>query len=158
MADHYIHIGINTDNISKVGKELTTELSPTTGVLISPKSKLDLLNPTFEIQYNESYLTCNYVDATSFLGRKYFAKCATEPGGRMLIMCTVDPLSSFDLSKCPVTVLRNGGVGAPTKMQDTKFPVIPNEQEIEQTVSVNNGLSPDGQACYVVTVIGGPIT
>ena len=64
-------------------------------------------------------------------------------------------MSSFDLSGCPITVLRNGGIGAPTKIQDNKFPIIPNEETIDQIPVANSHLTANGSGCYVLQVIGG---
>lgn len=150
-----IKLGYTTANSKAVGKTYT-EVTPTGGIPIAPTSTIDQLNPVFVIDYNANYLNINYCEA-SFLGRKYFAKCHYETGNRMTIECEVDYLSSFDLSKCQITALRNGGIGKPTKIQDNKLPVLTTEQEIEQTVAINDSITPHGTNCYVITVIGGEI-
>lgn len=149
----YIEIGITNDNNNKVNKSVNWQ-SPPGGVLIDPKSTLDVIKPVFIINNNPAYLTCNYVKA-SFLNRQYFARITLDTGGRMIVTCSVDVLSSFDLSECEMTVLRSEQEAAPTKIQDGKLPVIPNEQIIEQTVSENSALTPYGTECYIITVIGG---
>lgn len=153
----YIKIGTTTDNIMKLNKSYT-EASPSGGIEIDPTSRIDLINPEFIINYNSNYLTCNYVEA-SFLGnRKYFAKVSVENGKRMILTCTVDFLSSFDLRNCPVTVVRNGGIGEPTKIQDTKFPVLPNTETVDQVPISHEAFTPYGERCYVLQCIGGAVS
>lgn len=150
-----ITLGVTSDNKNKVDKTYTT-LSPQGGVLIDPTSKIDLINPVFLINYDAAYLTCNYVEA-SFLGRKYFAKVSVETGKQMIITCSVDVLSSFSLGNCKITVLRNGDLGAPTKIQDSKYPILTSEETIDQVPISNADLQvPIGYASrYVLQVIGG---
>jgi hypothetical protein len=149
----YIEIGTTNDNNNKVNKSVEWK-SPSGGVLIDPKSTLDVIKPVFIINNNPAYLTCNYVKA-SFLNRQYFARITLDTGGRMIVTCSVDVLSSFDLSECELTVLRSEQEAAPTKIQDGKLPILPNEQTVQQTVSENPGLTPYGTECYIITVIGG---
>ena len=153
----YIHIGTTSDNVMKVNKTYI-ESSPTDGVEIDPTSRIDIIKPEFIINYNSNYLTCNYVEAPFLGGRKYFAKIAVENGKRMIITCTVDFLSSFDIRNCPLTVVRNGGLGAPTKIQDSKFPVLPNTETVKQVPIAHTALTPYGERCYVLQCIGGAIT
>ena len=150
-----IDICKTSDNVLKYNKSYTT-LSPVGGVSIDATQSIDQINPTFIINYDPTYIECNYVVA-SFLGAAYFATPIVEPGKRITLKCSIDPLS-YNLDSCPGTVLRNGGIGKPTKMQDTKLPIITNEQTITQTVSANEALTPYGDKCYVLTVIGGAIT
>lgn len=153
----YIHIGTTSDNVMKVNKTYI-ESSPTGGVEIDPTSRIDIIKPEFIINYNSNYLTCNYVEAPFLGGRKYFAKIAVENGKRMIITCTVDFLSSFDIRNCPLTVVRNGGLGVPTKIQDSKFPVLPNTETVKQVPIAHTAFTPYGERCYVLQCIGGAIT
>lgn len=129
-----IDVGYTTENPSKVDKSYTSLLSSGESVSISPLSTINQLNPVFIIDYDSRFLNANYVVAT-FLSRKYFCTVSIDTAGRMVLSCKVDPLSSFDLSECPVTVTRNGGIGAPTKIPDNKLPVIPNVVEVKSTIA-----------------------
>lgn len=151
-----IRLGITTDNVNKVNKTYT-DLSPVDGIVIEPTSIIDPINPKFIINRDDTYITCNYCEAT-FLGRKYFAKVSVDTGSRMVIDCTVDFLSSFDLRNCPVTVVRNGGIGEPTKIQDTKFPVLPNTETVQQVPISHEAFTPYGERCYVLQCIGGALS
>ena len=151
-----IKIGKTGDNAFKVNKTYT-ELSPQAGVTIHPTSTIDQIRPEFIIDYNSAYLTANYVEA-AFLGRKYFCTVKVDTGTRMILTCEVDYLSSFDLSECPVTVVRNGGLGAPTKIQDTKFPVLPSTETVQQVAIAHEAFTPYGERCYVLQCIGGAVS
>ena len=147
-----IDIGYTTDNNLKVGKAVTW-LTPIGGVTISPLSVIKQLSPVFIIDRNDSYLSANYVNCT-YLGRKYFAKVAVDTAQTMIITCESDPLSSFDLSGCPIQVTRNGGIGKPTDYPDTKYPILPNQKDITSIIRSNPILTANGGA-YILTVIGG---
>ena len=149
----YIKLGYTTENSLSVNKTYT-EVTPAGGVEIAPTSTIDQIKPVFVIAYNSNYININYCEAT-FLGRKYFAKVNYDSGNRMTIECEVDYLSSFDLSECDITAVRNGGIGAPTKIQDNKYPVIPNEETIDQVPVSNSQFTANGTGCYILQVIGG---
>lgn len=145
-----IDIGYTTDNNLKVNKSVTWLQQ---GVSISPLSVIDQLNPVFVIDRNDSFLSANYVSC-SYLGRKYFATVSVDTAQTMTITCKVDHLSSFDLSGCPITVTRNGGIGQPTDYPDTQFPIKPNQKDITSIVRSNSILTVNGGS-YILTVIGG---
>lgn len=145
-----IDIGYTTDNNLKVNKAYTTIQS---GVQIHPTSTISQENPVFIIDYDSRFLNANYV-ICSALGRKYFASVSTDTANRMIITCSCDYLSSFNLSNCPIQVTRNGGIGKPTDYPDTKYPILPNQKEITSIVRSNNILNVNN-GVYVLTVIGG---
>lgn len=141
----------NNDKVDKSYEILASN------ILIDPTSDIDVLNPTFKIDYNSNYIGCNYVCA-QFLGRSYFCTNLLKIGQQMQLQCTVDALSSWDLSNCSLTVLRNGGIGQPSIYPDKKLPVEPNQQTLQQTVATNSALTPNGERCYVLACIGGDIS
>ena len=145
-----IDIGYTTENNLKVNKSYTTIL---TGIQINPLSTISQENPVFVIDYDSRFLNANYV-ICSALGRKYFATVSTDTAGRMILTCSCDYLSSFNLSNCPIQVTRNGGIGKPTKYPDNKYPIYPNIKDITSITRSNSILTANGGA-YVLTVIGG---
>lgn len=148
-----IRLGITTDNVNKVNKTYT-DLSPVDGIVIEPTSIIDPINPKFIINRDDTYITCNYCEAT-FLGRKYFAKVSVDTGSRMVIDCSVDYLSSFTLTNCSITVVRNGGIGAPTKVPDSKLPILTSSEDIQQVPVSNDEFKQLLTYPYVLQVIGG---
>ena len=145
-----IDIGYTTENNLKVNKSYTTILA---GVQIYPTSTISQENPVFVIDYDSRFLNANYV-ICSALGRKYFATISTDTANRMIINCSCDYLSSFNLSNCPIQVTRNGGIGKPTKYPDNKYPIYPNIKDITSITRSNSILTANSGA-YILTVIGG---
>lgn len=145
-----LKIGKTTDNNMKVNKTFSETIDE--NVNIEPTSIVNKLNPVFVVAYDSRYLDANYVYCSG-LDRFYFCIPSVNTGGRVVLTCTIDYLSGVDLSECPITVLRNGD--KPTNIPDNKFPIIPNDETITQTVAVNNDLSPNHEYCYVLTCIGG---
>lgn len=145
----------NPDKYNKTNE--TTVIQP--NVSISPLSTINQLTPVFVIDYDSRFLGANYIIAT-FLGRKYFALISIDTAGRMVIQCKVDYISSFNLSNCPITVTRNGGIGKPTEIPDNKLPIIPNRKKIDSITvfspDINTTFINDTRSLnYVVTVVGG---
>lgn len=130
------------------------------GVNCTPFENIEILNPKISLSYNEFYLSANYVHIPLFNRYYKIFKPIAKVGERIDLECTVDALTSWKtaIEKCKITVLRNGGLGNPTKITDNRFPIIPNEQELKQTVCENSALTPYGEKCYVLTVIGGALS
>lgn len=150
-----INIGKTTDNTYKVNKTFTVVKS---NVRISPLSTINILSPVFVVDYDSRLLGCNYVSAT-FLSRRYMCTVSVDTANRMILSCSVDYLSSFNLANCDITVTRCGGLGAPTEIPDNKLPVIPNRKHIDSITVFNEQLGDfrnDPRALnYVITTIGG---
>lgn len=151
-----IDIGYTTDNTYKVNKTVSYIAQ---GVTIHPLSTVSQLSPVFVIDYDSRFLNANYVRAT-FLGRLYYCTVSVDTAQKMYLSCSVDYLSSFGLSNCPITVTRNGGIGAPTEIPDNKLPVIPNRKKIDSITTfspdINSVFINDPRSLnYVVTVVGG---
>lgn len=151
-----IDIGYTTDNTYKVNKTVSYIAQ---GVSIHPLSTVSQLSPVFVIDYDSRFLNANYVRAT-FLGRLYYCTVSVDTAQKMYLSCSVDYLSSFALGNCPITVTRNGGIGAPTEIPDNKLPVIPNRKKIDSITAfspdINSVFINDSRSFnYVVTVVGG---
>lgn len=128
-----------------------------TGINAVPTDDMSELQPKIVINYDSTYLAANYVYIDLF-GKYYkIDKKAVTIGKKIILECTIDAVMSFysDILNCDITAVRNGGIGQPTKIQDTKFPVLPNKQELMQTVATNSALKNNNEWCYVITVIGG---
>ena len=142
---------------------LVTDKSPVwinSNVPILPTSTLDQRSPTFIIDYSESCLRANYIECPK-LGRKYFIQNkSVDIGKRIVFTCIVDPLSSFDLSNCQISVIRNEGIGAPTPYPDSKLPVYPSKKNIGSIIMEETSqlLNANGNECYVLTIIGSKST
>lgn len=134
-------------NCTQIGADITA----------IPTDDMSELQPKIVINYDSTYLAANYVYIDLF-GKYYkIDKKAVTIGKKIVLECTIDAVMSFyyDILNCDITAVRNGGLGQPTKIQDSKFPVLPNEQELMQTVATNSALNNNNDWCYVITVIGG---
>ena len=138
-----------------------------TDITAIPTDDMSELQPKIVINYDSTYLAANYVYIDLF-GKYYkIDKKSVTIGKKIILECTIDAVMSYfysdaqtgkkGIDQCKITAVRNGGISAPTKIQDTKFPVIPNEQELMQTVATNSALSNNNEWCYVITVIGGDV-
>ena len=146
-----IYVGNNNDNTNKVNKVNTVLKTKE----INPKEIQNLINPTFVVDYDSDILNCNYV-TTDFTDYHYFINSISiNTGGRMVLNCTIDPLSGFDFSNCPITVVRNGGIGEPTKIPDNKLPVKPSTENLYQVPVSNDEFKQLLTYPYVIQVIGG---
>ena len=133
-------------------------------VPLLPTSSIDQRSPEFVIDYRDSFLSANYIECPK-LGRKYYIQNkSVDIGKKIVFSCIVDPLSSFDLSSCKISVIRNEGIGAPTQYIDQKLPVYPSKKNVssivmsQQIVPLNSQLNTSAEDCYLLTVIGGSPT
>ena len=131
---------------------------------ITPFNAVSVTNPDIIIDYSETIQAANYckiswVESGLLNEMWYFCKFTTGNGRRLIVSCERDPLYSFRnaILKCPITVVRNGGIGKPTKITDTKLPVLTSEQELKQTTASNSAIGVNSLHKYIITVIGGEV-
>lgn len=124
-----------------------------------PTDDMSELQPKLVLNYNSDYLVANYVYIALFDRYYKILEKNVTIGKRIIITCIVDAVMSWhtQLLSCDITAIRNGGIAAPTKVQDNKLPIIANEQTLQQTVSVNNSIGNAKEHCYIITVIGGEV-
>ena len=75
------------DDPRKIKKTLTSGLQ----VNVTVKEPLDVMDPVFYVNYNSELESRNYLQA---MGRSYFMRAETEPGGAMRLRCWEDVLYS----------------------------------------------------------------
>lgn len=116
----------NSDDPKKLSKNLTGGIPISS---ITPTESCDLLSPTFILNYNSSYTTCNYIVVGAPFNRSYFiTDMKIDIGKKIVISCSVDVLETYKLSikNCVACITRNEGIGAPTYVPDDKLPLDPN--------------------------------
>ena len=82
-----------SDDPRKLNKTLTGELSVNN---VRPTDIVDLMNPSFILDYNENYITKNYLWADKPFNRFYFiTDMQVDIGKKIIISCTVDVLQTY---------------------------------------------------------------
>lgn len=158
-----LQIGVCNDDPYKINKIFQSSYSPTVNV----KGGTTISNPTFILDYNSGYTTCNYCYYADFNRYYYIADIFMSPGGKAEIVCTSDPLMSFSNEINSLTCYLDR-VGEATKragfITDSNYPIT-NELFVH-----NYGFSVDPfeidpvdsqgnqSANYVLTVLGGGAT
>lgn len=143
-----------TDDQRKAFKNCTnvgTEISAV------PTDDMSELQPKIIINYDENYLSANYVYIALF-GKYYkIDKKAVTIGKKIILECTIDAVMSYysSIVNCNITVVRNGGLGAPTKTPDNKLPIKPSSEDIKQIAVENGEFKALLTYPYVLQVIGG---
>lgn len=125
-----------TDDSRVLNKTLGTAL--TTAKTLTVYDSIDIITPTFVIEYNSTILQATYLYCTE-LNRYYFITgIALDKGGRMILSCSLDVLMTYknQLVNCQCCVLRNEySLG---EVIDEKLPIEPNKVVIEG-VTMSNG-------------------
>ncbi len=134
---------------------------------ITPFNAMSIVNPEIVIDYNTAIQAANYcriswIDSGILSEMWYFCKFRTDNGGRLIVHCERDPLYSFRnyIRHCPITVVRNGGIGAPTKINDNKLPISPNEKTVSQVPVTDYNMTDsklDSTGIYILQCVGGQI-
>lgn len=138
-----------------------TGVSPVneTPITVEPTERVNILNPVFIINYDETLMTCNYLYCDTFDRYYYINGAAVNTAHRLELACSVDVRQSFAaaIQNSKGIILRATSKGSPTKFPDSKLPVNPTEKIITsiELPELNNELDVDGNYCYLLTVMGG---
>ena len=82
-----------SDDPRSLNKSLTNGITVSS---ITPTEGCDLLSPTFILNYNSSYTTCNYLVAGAPFNRSYFINdIQIDIGKKIIISCSVDVLGTY---------------------------------------------------------------
>lgn len=124
----------NSDDPKVLSKTLTGGYSVNS---IIPTEACDILNPTFILNYNSAYTTCNYIVVGAPFNRSYFiTDMKIDIGKKIEITCAVDVLETYkeSIKDCIACVIRNEGIGGPTYVPDDKLPLDPNQKELKSVL------------------------
>lgn len=114
------------DDPRKINKTIHTIAAD---ISCKPAAPFSLLAPRILIDYNASYLACNYVYIPE-LSRYYFAELSLQTGKELLVSCKIDVLNSFNLSGVKMMCVRSQSAGV-NYMPDAKLPVDPNKTYVQ---------------------------
>ena len=124
----------NSDDPKVLSKTLTGGNNVSS---IVPTEACDILNPTFILNYNSAYTTCNYIVVGAPFNRSYFiTDMKIDIGKKIEITCAVDVLETYkdSIKDCIACVTRNEGIGGPTYVPDDKLPLDPNQKELKSVL------------------------
>lgn len=124
----------NADDPKVLGKSLSGG-TPVNSIV--PTEACDILNPTFILNYNPSYTTCNYIVVGAPFNRSYFiTDMKIDIGKKIVISCAVDVLETYkdSIKNCMACVTRNEGIGKPTYVPDDKLPIDPNQKYLKSVL------------------------
>lgn len=144
-----IDIYSTTDDNRVVNKQLTSIASSLT---VRPTETIDIMNPTFIVDYSASYFAANYLYCDT-LGRYYYINnISLETGRRMTLHCSIDVLKTYAnaLPDVVATVIRSASVGRPTPITDKKLPVDPNRYELKSAKFSKSFALDINTACYIL--------
>lgn len=132
---------------------------------IIPTESCDILNPTFILDYKESYTTCNYIVVSSPFNRRYFINdMKISIGKKIEISCAVDVLSTYwnGIKENEVNVVRQENLTEPylpdpeykTFTDFAPFVIMPSNEDISNlVVDIHSESAPK---MYIVSYVGGP--
>lgn len=135
---------------------------------IVPTESCDILNPTFILNYNASYATCNYIIVGSPFNRSYFiTDMKIDIGKKIVISCAVDVLRSYEseIGNIKTTIYRNEDFKtcAPY-VADPEYQVKSGFQYCYETFKDNQGNTPQfsgkdeqGEYRFVLSWVGNEV-
>lgn len=151
-----------TSDDNRVVNKTFTDVS--TALSAVPTADMSILQPVFTVSYNSAYLNANYVYIDLFDRYYKITGKAVTIGEKIVFTCEVDAKTSWykrttgNIKNCDITVVRNGGIGQPTKIPDDKLPVIPNVEDVQTTIAENPDFGEQVLGnCYVITTVNGGV-
>lgn len=105
---------------------------PVTTINATPTEKVNILNPSFIVEYNSNLLNANYCYISELNRYYYITSHNLERGNRLIFNCEVDVLKTYyeQIKNCNATVIRSESEGKPTGIPDKQLPINPNKQEV----------------------------
>lgn len=144
-----INIGNTSDDERVIDKTVT--LSP---VNCEPYNEVDILNPTFLLEYKANLTSCNYLHVPLWNRYYYITDINVMPGNKMTVSCHVDVLKTYapQIRETEAYIDRSGeGSDTGKFLPDAGIP-IDTKSVIKNIRFANN---PFGRGHYVLTVLGG---
>lgn len=121
-----------------------------TNVPIYNKDKIDILEPVFIVDTDNTYLTANYLYCDTMLRYYFFSKPPVLlTGGKMAIYCTIDVLMTYKdgIKNSNGVIMRQS---KPTDINDSKYPL--SEESWLHCEVLPTGLTNTGNLHYVIGV------
>lgn len=149
---------ITLSSCSDDPRKLTKTLSGQTIVNnVKPTGIVDLMNPSFELDYDSSYTTKNYCEVGAPFNRSYFiTDMKIDIGKKIIISCAVDVLQTYKEGIKPINanVIRSENENmAEPYLPDNEYKIRTGFQNYTDVFS--GGASLFNQGDYVLSWMGG---
>lgn len=150
-------------NCSSDPRELKKDLKGDIPVYdVKPTGIVDLMSPSFELNYKPEYTTKNYCSVGAPFNRSYFiTDMKVDIGKKIIISCAVDVLQTYQsgISQINANIVRQENLAEPY-LPDSEYKIrtgFQNYTELFQggEVSFAGG---DAQYSYVLSWVGGDYT
>lgn len=142
-----------SDDPRKLNKTLGT---PTEVTNVRPTDIVDLMNPSFILDYNENYTTKNYLYASAPFDRYYFiTDMQVDIGKKIVISCAIDTLYTYreDIRSITANIVRSESEKE-HYLPDPEYKILSGFQNYTEPFS--NPLDRFQSGYYVLSYIGGP--
>lgn len=114
-----------------------------------------LLRPIFVTSYDSNVFTANYCHIGEPFSKYYYiTNINLIPGGKMEVICEIDPLMSYpNLVNCQCTILRAENPKHGKQLYDSKYPLVP-KMELSTQYFPKTPFSTEEGYNYLLTVMG----
>ena len=126
-------------------------------ITVLPYDQVNRDTPNFIIGNNPLAHNANYLYCDTFNRYYYIQNITLDIGGRMILHCKCDVLSSAisQLQNCNCTVVRSESIGRPSNVPDSELPIDPVSYDtLSQIFPVSIGSDHE----FVLITIGGSTT
>lgn len=144
-----------SDDPKKVDKAMGNPIASAN--VINTDDTISLLTPSFIVVSNSAYLGATHVFCAALGNRYYFTGDITLlTGGKMLIPCSVDPLTTFaeGIKRSPCIVTRSAKYEYPTLYIDSQLPVAPNKIILDGDTFSGPMFNTNETQSFLLTTIG----
>ena len=139
--------------------KITSATQIGTAITVKPTEKVNIINPVFEVDYNDTYFTVNYLYCDTFDRYYYITNAAVNTGHRIELSCALDVRQSFSatIKNTTAVIVRSESIAQPTKIIDDKLPINPSKKIITSILlpETSNSFNTDAEYSYLLTVVGG---
>ena len=145
-----------SDDPRKASKTLNSA-QPVSSIV--PTEACDILNPTFILNYNSSYASCNYIVVGTPFNRSYFiTDMKIDIGKKIEISCAVDVLGTYwnQIKENTVNVIRQENLKEPYLPDDQykiytdfqNYTYLPSNEDIQNLLADETGKN------YIISYVG----
>ena len=153
-----INLYSTSDDTRTVNKTLTSVIN----ITALPTENIDILVPSFILEYNANILNANYAYVPLFNRYYYITNISVIKGNRIIIDLKIDVLKTYAtaLTDCTCIAARSESIGKPTQIPDKNLPIDPNKEDIVSIVFNRDPFNIDvvnTAKCWQLTTMGGTV-